>query len=175
MTPKVAQKSYGTEKRYLCPQPQAVFVGKSWWTSSSGPCPAAHIAPPMVNIALLGEEATKDVQPSWTAASGEDLTDRINNDPIRDSDNPLLGKAAGKNLHISNQDGKRRKVHANVTVKIPPLPTSAPDRTGKATMSSVSTMGVFESKEIKVISKPSKKRSNTAKAALGTGEREFRL
>lgn len=152
------------------------MLGKSWWTEQSGQCPASVIAPPIINISLIGEEATKDLSATWIAANGEDLTERINADPIRGSEDPLLGKAAGRNLHISNQDGKRRNVYAQVSVEIPgrKLGPHIQGPNGPQIGFSLepnSTVGVFDSKEIKVISKPSKKKSNTAKAALGTGER----
>lgn len=169
MSPKVGQKSYGTEKRFLCPHPQATLIGKSWFTQSGDDCPVSPLLPPRVNISLSGEATVKDVHVSWTTLDNKSLDDKINSQPITNEDKPFLGNVAGKNLHISDGDGKRREVKALVTIKAPFTHHAGRHGWGpaKGTMADISNdivLGTFESKEIKVISKPSKKKSNSKSA-----------
>ncbi len=172
MTPKVGQKSYGTEKRFLCPHPQATLAGRGWWSKSKDNCPFSPILPPRLNISLAGEQSVKDTTVSWMTIDGKDLDEKIKIQGISPSDNPFLGNTAGKNLHITDSDGKRREAKAIITVKAPFEPHAGPNGWGlaKGTVSDISTeevIGTFESKEIKVISKPSKKKANSK-----MGERE---
>jgi len=169
MSPKVGQKSYGVEKRFLCPHPQATLIGQSWFTQSKDDCPVSPLLPPRVNISLSGEATVKDVHVSWTTLDNKSLDDKINAHPITKEDKPFLGNVAGKNLHISDTDSKRREVKALVTVKAPFTHHAGRHGWGpaKGTMADISNdtiLGTFESKEIKVISKPSKKKSSSKSA-----------
>ena len=171
MSPKVGQKSYGTEKRFLCPHPQATLIGSSWWTKSRDDCPVSPIQPPRINISLAGEQPVKDAAVNWVTIDGRNLDEKINTQAIKSDDNPFIGNVAGKNLHISDNDGKRREVKALVTVKAPFMHHAGPNCWGqnRGTMKDISTdevVGTFESKEIKVISKPSKKKSNSKSGEL---------
>jgi hypothetical protein len=166
MSPKVGQKSYGTEKRFLCPHPQAMLVGETWWKPSPDGCPISPIQPPRVNISLAGEQPVKDATVSWSTIDGRNLDEKINTQAIGPNDHPFLGNVAGKNLHISDNDGKRRELKALVTIKAPLKLHAGPNGWGMAknTLSDISNsevIGTFESKEIRVISKPAKKKSNS--------------
>ncbi|WWC88574.1 uncharacterized protein L201_003486 [Kwoniella dendrophila CBS 6074] len=165
MSPKVGQKSYGTEKRFLCPHPQATLIGTSWWAKAKDGCPISPLVAPRVNISLTGEQPVKDATVSWTAVNGTNLDEKINTQAVNVNDQPFVGNVAGKNLHISDNDGKRREVKALVTIKAPLKVYAGPNGWGyqKNSLQDISderTLGVFESKEIKVISKPSKKKSS---------------
>ncbi|WVQ96688.1 hypothetical protein IAU59_003794 [Kwoniella sp. CBS 9459] len=165
MSPKVGQKSYGTEKRFLCPHPQATLIGSSWWRKAKEECPIEPLLPPRVNISLTGEMPVKDAMVSWTAVDGTNLDEKVNTTAIKRDDNPFMGNVAGKNIHISDNDSKRREVKALVTIKPPLKYHAGPNGWGcaKGTLQDISddrTLAVFESKEIKIISKPSKKKSS---------------
>ncbi|WWC70768.1 uncharacterized protein I206_104719 [Kwoniella pini CBS 10737] len=165
MSPKVGQKSYGTEKRFLCPHPQATLIGGAWWNKAQDGCPVSPLVAPRVNISLTGEQPVKDAAVSWTGVGGNNLDEKINTTAINVNDQPFVGNVAGKNLHISDNDGKRREVKALVTIKAPLKVFAGPNGWGltKNTLKDINderTLGVFESKEIKVISKPSKKKSS---------------
>jgi hypothetical protein len=166
MSPKVGQKSYGTEKRFLCPHPQATLVGESWWTPAPDGCPVTTIQPPRVNIGLSGEHPVKDSMVSWSTIDSRNLDEKINSQALGPNDHPFIGNVAGKNLHISDNDGKRKELKALVTVKAPLKVHAGPNGWGhtKGMLTDISNaeiIGTFESKEIKVISKPSKKKSNS--------------
>ncbi|KAK4689557.1 recombining binding protein suppressor of hairless, partial [Tremellales sp. Uapishka_1] len=170
-SPKVGQKSYGNEKRFLCPHPQATLIGKSWWESTPDGCPVSTMLPPRVNISLSGETPVKDAAVSWTSIDNTNMDERINTQAIRNDENPFLGNVAGKNLHISDSDGKRREVKAMVTIKAPLKHFAGSNGWGpsKGSLSDIENqdvIGVFESKEIKVISKPSKKKSSSKTGEL---------
>ena len=165
MSPKVGQKSYGTEKRFLCPHPQAILLGSSWWHRPQDGCPAQTRLPPRVNISLEGENPVKDALCSWTTTDGHNLDEKINTQTLKAEEIPFIGNVAGKNLHISDSDSKRREARALVTVKAPFNHHAGTHGWGpaKGSMSDISNdevVGIFPSKEIKIISKPSKKKAN---------------
>lgn len=161
-TPKVGQKSYGNEKRFLCPHPQATLYGSAWWTTQGEGCPVTPIVPPSVNISLSGEEAVKDGTVGWTTVEGKNLDEKINTETIQKRDQPFMGNVAGKNLHISDMEGKRSSFTAQVRIRAPSARTQMePKAWGGADLEPREIIGTFESKEIKVISKPSKKKTNT--------------
>lgn len=163
-TPKVGQKSYGTEKRFLCPHPLAILFGTSWWTPQGDNSPTCPIVPPSVNISLSGEEVIKDSPVNWTTVAGKELSERINVEAIRKEEQPVLGNVAGRHLHISDNEGKRSSFTTLVRVRAPsalPSTSSGYGKTGYLGTEASEIIGTFESKEIKIISKPSKKKTNT--------------
>jgi len=169
MSPKVGQKSYGTEKRFLCPHPQAVLVGGSWWQQSQDGCPKKTRLPPRINISLEGENPVKDAVVSWTTVDGKNLDEKINTETLKDDEEPFIGNVAGRNLHISDVDAKRRESRARVVVRAPHAMHAGQHGWGQAkgTMADTSNdeiIGQFDSKDIKIISKPSKKKA-TAKSS----------
>jgi hypothetical protein len=161
-TPKVGQKSYGNEKRFLCPHPQAALYGTSWWTPQ-GDSPTSPIVPPRINISLSGEDAIKDSTINWATVYGKTLPE-IQDQVVQKLELPFLGNVAGRFLHISDHDGKRSSFTALVRIRAPPAnPPSGTRREGwqdKYLGTEASEIiGTFESKEIKIISKPSKKKT----------------
>jgi recombining binding protein (suppressor of hairless) len=165
-TPKVGQKSYGNEKRFLCPHPLVNLYGTAWWTPQGDNSPTCPIVPPSVNISLSGEEVIKDSSVNWTTIAGQDLADRINVDAILKQEEPFMGNVAGRYLHISDSEGKRPSFTTLVRIRAPsalPPTTSlgAYGKSGYLGTEASEIIGTFESKEIKIISKPSKKKTNT--------------
>lgn len=161
-TPKVGQKSYGNEKRFLCPHPQATLYGSAWWTTQGEGCPATPIVPPRVNISLSGEEAVKDANATWLNTEGRSLDEKLTTDALLKRDEPFVGNVAGRNLHVSDNEGKRSNFTAQVRIRTPSARSDmAPQPWGGADLEPREIIGTFESKEIKIISKPSKKKTNT--------------
>jgi recombining binding protein suppressor of hairless len=142
LSSKVAQKSYGTEKRFLCPAPTAIMIGNSWWSTS--PRADNKLAPPRSIISISGEPTPQEAAIEWSTASGKSF-DVL--DPP--SATTYFGRCVGKQLFISDFDEKKKKVEALVKIKAP-LADDEPER----------IIGTFPSRPIKVISKPSKKRQS---------------
>ncbi|KAF9926407.1 hypothetical protein FBU30_004007 [Linnemannia zychae] len=131
LTSKVAQKSYGTEKRFLCPPPTTMLLGSNWWSaplSDDTPVPT----PPKMVVSICGEAGSQQGVIDWTTTKDETVT------PI------VTGKCVSKQLYINDADEKRKKVEVLV----------------KFMMAGDLELGTFASKPIKVISKPSKKRQS---------------
>ncbi|KAJ1020653.1 hypothetical protein NDA16_004046 [Ustilago loliicola] len=165
MTTKVAQKSYGAEKRFLCPPPLVILIGSSWWNAcpaSTRPSPFSPagptdldqaptvLSPPRVTINISGEPGIQDGALEWASSSGR-LIDVGN----PSSEMAISGRCIGKQLYISDVDEKRRHVEALVAISVPG--SSPMDRR---------LLGTFPSRPIKVISKPSKKRQSSRNTEL---------
>lgn len=166
MTTRVAQKSYGAEKRFLCPPPLVILIGSSWWNvcpASTRPSPFAPagaadpdqaaptvLSPPRVTINISGEPGVQDGALEWASSSGR-LIDVGN----PSSEMAISGRCIGKQLYISDVDEKRRHVEALVAISVPG--SSPMDRR---------LLGTFPSRPIKVISKPSKKRQSSRNTEL---------
>ena len=120
------------------------MVGNSWWSEVRRNGEEPTLAPPRVVVSISGEPTPPESSVEWAGASGKpfDATDPPNG-------TTFVGRCVGKQLFISEADEKRKKVEALVKVTAP----SVGDEEGKV-------IGLFPSKHIKVISKPSKKRQS---------------
>ncbi|KAK2464231.1 hypothetical protein APHAL10511_003688 [Amanita phalloides] len=150
MSSKVAQKSYGTEKRFLCPPPTAILIGNSWWTDVVRRGEDPKPCPPRVVISIAGEPVPQEGTIEWTSASGKSFD--VNDAPTGTT---YIGRCVGKQLYISDVDEKKKKVEALVKVTAP-ASDDEPER----------VIGLFPSRSIKVISKPSKKRQSAKNLEL---------
>ncbi|CCM01140.1 uncharacterized protein FIBRA_03188 [Fibroporia radiculosa] len=150
MSSKVAQKSYGTEKRFLCPPPTAIMIGNSWWSDVMRRGEEPKLCPPRVVISISGEPAPQEGTIEWTGATGKAFD--VSDPPTGTT---YLGRCVGKQLFISDVDEKKKKVEALVKIMAP----SAEDEPERV-------IGTFPSRPIKVISKPSKKRQSAKNLEL---------
>ncbi|EJD42668.1 LAG1-DNAbind-domain-containing protein [Auricularia subglabra TFB-10046 SS5] len=153
MSSKVAQKSYGTEKRFLCPPPTAVLIGNSWWSEiSRHGSDQGKTLPPRVVVSISGEPTPPECTVDWISASGKSFDPA---DPPPKDATTYIGRAVGKQLFISEVDEKKKKVEALIHVTAPTV-DDGPER----------VIGIFKSRPIKVISKPSKKRQSAKNLEL---------
>ncbi|KAJ7747287.1 jkappa-recombination signal binding protein [Mycena metata] len=150
MSSKVAQKSYGTEKRFLCPPPTAIMIGNSWWTEVSRRGDEPKLCPPRVVISISGEPTPQEGSIEWTGSSGKSFD--VSDPPTGTT---YTGRCVGKQLFISDVDEKKKKVEALVKITAPAT-DDEPER----------VIGTFPSRPIKVISKPSKKRQSAKNLEL---------
>jgi LAG1, DNA binding len=119
------------------------MVGNSWWTDVIRAGEGSKSVPPRVVISISGEPSPQESSVEWAGAAGK--TFDISDPP---SGTTFVGRCVGKQLYISEADEKRKKVEALVKV------TAISDNDEEK------VVGVFSSKPIKVISKPSKKRQS---------------
>ncbi|KAI1790416.1 hypothetical protein LXA43DRAFT_1148875 [Ganoderma leucocontextum] len=141
MSSKVAQKSYGTEKRFLCPPPTAIMIGNSWWSDVTRRGEEPKLCPPHVVVSISGEQAPQEGLIEWTSVTGKVFD--VSDPPTRTT---YIGRCVGKQLFISDVDEKKKTVEALVKI-MAPSSDDEPER----------VIGTFPSRPIKVISKPSKK------------------
>ncbi|KAJ1948528.1 hypothetical protein FBU59_001552, partial [Linderina macrospora] len=187
LTSKVAQKSYGTEKRFLCPPPTILLFGDNWQLPVSlpgdnglldlGSSPQHMSGRPRITVSVpTNENATAASSDSDEAYSGSSSGEvraaqiewlgrpepnpkaepRTPREPVpeagptRDGE-PETGRYVAKQLFINDVDEKRKKVAVKVRLH---------DQSGQV------VLGSFDSKPIKVISKPSKKRQSSKNTDL---------
>ncbi|KAI7867383.1 beta-trefoil DNA-binding domain-containing protein [Spinellus fusiger] len=133
LTGKVAQKSYGTEKRFLCPPPTTLLTGD--WTGESQQSPK-------LTIQISGETTYQTGVLEWHNQQGTVLDSST---PFANvvGNQDVSGKCVSKQLHINDADEKRKRVQVMVKLQ-----------------HGVHSFGTLASKGIKVISKPSKKRQS---------------
>ncbi|KAI5478583.1 hypothetical protein MNV49_004842 [Pseudohyphozyma bogoriensis] len=157
LNPRLGQRSYGTEKRFLCPQPMALVLGASWWSNvdvQDDDDPTLTIRrnrPPQVFISM-STDPTPSSEPSqteWMNLRG----DHVELDEL-DAETPVIsGRAVARTAHVStNSDPNRKKViTAQVTI-VAPGNLKSEDR----------LIGTFPGKPMQIISKPSKKRQDSS-------------
>jgi recombining binding protein (suppressor of hairless) len=119
------------------------MVGNSWW-SDSHRAGDNKLRPPRVVISISGETTPPETTVDWSDSNGKAFN--LNDPPLGTT---YVGRCVGKQLYISDADEKRKKVEALVQVMAP----SSDDGIDRV-------IGVFPSRPIKVISKPSKKRQS---------------
>ncbi|CAO3627825.1 unnamed protein product [Cunninghamella echinulata] len=172
LTSKVAQKSYGTEKRFLCPPPTTILSGSSWWTSkdtneedindqqqqnnyySNIPSSLPSLSQPKLNVHISGEATSQNGVLEWSLENGtiiDNSTALISAaHASKAGEMAISGKCVSKQLHINDADEKRRRVEVLV----------------KMQLGNGLNFGTLPSKGIKVISKPSKKRQSVKNMEL---------
>ncbi|GAA5857688.1 hypothetical protein JCM1840_000867 [Sporobolomyces johnsonii] len=175
LNPRIAQRSYGTEKRLLAPPPMALLLGSSWWSilsshpdlllaaSRSGklPSPPSPLSPVTLPPDIFISISTDTVPPksaattSWMALDGRNVLECDGEEAP-----PVAGRAVSKSLAVQlpgelNKDVSTT-VRTVVTVVAPGVGPVAPR-----------IIGMFPGKPMTVISKPSKKRAIAAGATAG--------
>ncbi|KAJ9114319.1 hypothetical protein QFC22_005771 [Naganishia vaughanmartiniae] len=140
---------------FLCPPPTACIIGLPWWQTED----AGKLRSPTINISLTGENPVPASMPFWTTVQNK-VHEESAKLRLTAQDPPFLGKVSNKGLHISDgiepkEDKKPRVVKAVMAVHLR-------DKDGQPG----SEIGSFDSREIKIVSKPSKKRSSARTSEL---------
>ncbi|KAJ2699791.1 hypothetical protein H4R19_005512, partial [Coemansia spiralis] len=182
LTSKVAQKSYGTEKRFLCPPPTILLFGDEWSLPVPGAAdddsarsaeyvasmPRISVSVPTTDGTDLGGEPgssraslpsdTQTQQLEWLAMPDPTPKPKAHVPPppsaqprMPREDDSVTGRFVAKQLYINDVDEKRKRVSVKVRLH---------DPTGRVVLNE------FESRPIKVISKPSKKRQSVKNVDL---------
>ncbi|KAI8349628.1 hypothetical protein EDC96DRAFT_519924 [Choanephora cucurbitarum] len=159
LTSRVAQKSYGTEKRFLCPPPTTILKGAHWWTHGSENKKHPHslteptksnlfqsqsmvLSPPKLTIHISGETINQTGVIEWQSSSAGTSVDPTT--VTSSNAGSIFGRCVSKQLYINDADEKRKRVEV----------------LAKLQLGNGQSLGTFPSKGIKVISKPSKKRQS---------------
>lgn len=193
LTSKVAQKSYGTEKRFLCPPPTVLVFGEEWKLPTSATTaalsgsndgdsvatqngnnffasmPRISVSVPTNDSAALHDNEYGNESPSSSSDSRTlelewlgcpDAVPKpkshVPHTPVAPMRPPqegdmVTGRHVAKQLFINDVDEKRKRVTVKVRLH---------DPSGQVVLNE------FESRPIKVISKPSKKRQSVKNVDL---------
>ncbi|GAA5896744.1 hypothetical protein JCM8208_007074 [Rhodotorula glutinis] len=164
MAPKIAQRSYGTEKRLLAPPPMALLLGSSWWSTHasskalslvSGKLPSPEEPPerltlaPEVFLSISTDKVFPKVAASaqWITDDGKLVLERTETDPA-----PLAGRAMSKSLAVNVTGELNKDVSTTVSTVVTLCEPGADELESRV-------WARFLGKPISVISKPSKKRA----------------
>jgi len=128
------------------------MIGNSWWSGIPRRNEEPKPCPPRVIVSISGEPVPQEGTIEWTGSNGKAFD--VNDAP---SGTTYIGRCVGKQLFISDVDEKKKKVEALVKIMAP----SVDDETERV-------IGVFPSRPIKVISKPSKKRQSAKNLERGS-------
>lgn len=120
------------------------MIGNHWWHETR----RGDIIPPKAVISISGEPSPLESLTEWSTPLGKNFDV---SDPPAPSTTTYMGRCIGKQLFITDYDDRKKKVEALVRVVQP-----ADEQEGEPER----LLGVFPSKPIKVISKPSKKRQS---------------
>jgi len=120
------------------------MIGNSWWSDVVRRNEDPKFCPPRVVVSISGEPTPQEGSIEWMSSNGK--TFDANDAPTGTT---YIGRCVGKQLFISDVDEKKKKVEALVKI-IAPASDEDPER----------VIGIFPSRSIKVISKPSKKRQS---------------
>ncbi|CAO3627210.1 unnamed protein product [Cunninghamella blakesleeana] len=154
LTSKVAQKSYGTEKRFLCPPPTTVISGSTWWTNKDikeeDPNESNNNHPNNNNM------NSPNYYSNIPSLSQPKLTVHISGEST--SQNGVLEWSLDNGTVIGNSTALVSAAHAS---KAGEMTLSVKIQLGNGL-----NFGTLPSKGIKVISKPSKKRQSVKNMEL---------
>lgn len=151
MSSRVAQKSYGNEKRFLCPPPTAVLLGQNWWMDGGRPVTT------QVTVSISGETNVSDGTLEWSTPLGKPIDHSEEYASADETGSARIGRCVGKQLYISDVDERKKRVEALVKICVT---AQHGDRYEEH------NLGTFTSRPIKVISKPSKKRQSAKNLEL---------
>ncbi|CAF3289156.1 unnamed protein product [Rotaria socialis] len=136
---KVAQKSYGNEKRFFCPPPCVYLSGDGWNFTIDRSSSSALLNEQERICAMIGVS-----EPSYSNESENYLSNEMQT-LLMEKGKIKYGSA--KTLYISDTDKRK---YINLSVKILYTDDYHPNP----------YVGLFQSQKIKVISKPSKKKQS---------------
>ncbi|KAI8887222.1 beta-trefoil [Backusella circina FSU 941] len=189
LTSKVAQKSYGTEKRFLCPPPTTILEGISWWTSKENHSLTPIIpldetgfdkalAPPRVTISIAGENAMQTGQVEWYTCSGTSVgqttsfSKQQTESATQDSHPSRFKSSESRNTGDTYHNPQLEPLAAGKCVSKHLFINDADEKRKRVEclirlqLANGLQLGTIASKAIKVISKPSKKRQSAKNMEL---------
>ena len=129
------------------------MIGNSWWSGIPRCDEEPKPCPPRIIVSISGEPVPQEGTIEWTASNGKAFD--VNDVPPGTT---FIGRCVGQKLFISGSDVNKKKKEVEALVKI--MAPSVDDETERV-------IGVFPSRPIKVISKPSKKRQSAKNLERG--------
>lgn len=185
LTSKVAQKSYGTEKRFLCPPPTAILVGTSWWTAKEkednneilripGMGKDLLLGPPKLSITISGENSTQGGQVEWYTVSGATVGQTGHFKPPTKQESTTRFRSSESRhppVELYNNDAHEplaagKSVSKHLYINDADEKRKRVECLIKLKLANGIQMSTIASKPIKVISKPSKKRQSVKNMEL---------